>query len=296
MPVQIVRKVRDKQPRNKVEINLDNVLCDGLESIFLGSLSKLYVKNNWMVGGSTVRHVSSAGIGILFDTSNYRYYNLSNSNAGTGNWTIAGILVPTASFSENMCPAGVATTVGGSPNDRCISIKSGKWSAYIYDGAPKFAVSGRTPVPGVPDIVVITSNGSSLTCAVRGYPPATVATSNNGYTGYSAAKFILGDASSGFGAIPVSIPLMIRLNVAWNGSQVKSFLDNPWQIFKPETVPLFWPSATAKSATASVSAAIRSSATASTSLNAAIQRAATASATLSGAISSHLAPGRKAQV
>ena len=59
---------------------------------------------------------------------------------------------------------------------------------------------------------------------------------------------------------------------------------NPWQVFDPEDVPLFWPSATAKSATASVSAAIRSSATASASLNAAIQRAATASATLSGAI------------
>lgn len=246
MPVQIVRKVRDRQPRNKVEINFDNVLCDGLESIFLGSLSKLYVKNKWAVGGSTVSHVASAGIGILCDTSNYRYYNLSNSNAGTGNWTIAGILVPTASFSDNMCPVGVTDWIGGSPNDRCISINSGKWSAYIYDGAPKYAVSNRTPVSGVPDIVVITSNGSSITCSVKGYPPVTVATSNNGYTGYSAAKFVLGDASSNAGSIPVSIPLMIRVNVAWNGSQVKSFLENPWQIFKPETIPLFWSGVTAQ--------------------------------------------------
>ena len=67
-------------------------------------------------------------------------------------------------------------------------------------------------------------------------------------------------------------------------SEMFSLNDNPWQIFDPETIPLFWSGVTAQSATASIAAAIRSDRTASASLSAAIQSAATASATLSGAI------------
>ena len=189
----------------------------------------------WTKNGVETKSVSKLGVGLVRNTSNCQYYPLKTANGGSNDWTIAGIFIPLATFVNAQMPIGVVDTVGTAPNDRSIRASSGSWSGYLYDGTAKIAVSSKAFAVGVPDTIVVSANGTTMTCGVAGVPEVSTGISNNGYTGYSAAKFVLGDASSGTGSTSVAMPIVVRATRAWSYSERQSFLNNPWQIFKPRT-------------------------------------------------------------
>ena len=247
----LVPNYLSQQPQYPAPLNWKHPLLQQAEFVLLGS-QPFYNPTNRVLtrGGSVVTKPSVRGMAQEVSASNYTSYPLPTANGGTGEWTVAALLMPVSgwsTFAENVI--GVCEAPGNATFDRGIQRQSGTtdWAAYLYDGALKKSGSGVVPVVGRMDCVIAATDASTLMCAVNGVDGTAAAVSNGGFTGYSSAEFCVGHASSTTGAAVTQFALVVRTLKYWPPALRKMFADNPWQIFQAPPIDIWVPSAGAGS-------------------------------------------------
>jgi len=297
MPVQLTRRVRTRQPSTAVKVDFANPITKGLSGVIRLDACAEVVKGKLYTATGTKLQRSRVGTGRGFGSTDgagttdkvltdivgtqgpRTYFVLAKLNGwGGGNFgrLIDGTTVNQELFYISSAgnggliyyrtfSGGIRTALTVDPNS--VSNQFGKITSY--------SVSFDASSP---------SNQPELYIAGTRYAFSSLDGVPTGTANSTGAFYIGNRGTDNLRNTDGTIYLVLVFDRMLSAAEHKSLTENPWQVFAPETVPLFWPMATAKSATASVSAAIRADRTASASLNAAIQSAATASATLSGAI------------
>ena len=290
MPAQLILKTRTKQPLLATRINWANPITRGLvhasiPGVFRGKSPNLASTNFSTLYGSASPLATSRGVGANISgvaSSRVSY----QSPVTSGNMTLFCVAKPTATGSA--CFLGVFNFGNAVAVGNYLSIEAGPvYGAVSTDSANWQIASGRAPVAGETVAIAgsFTASGGR-TIYINGVAGNTNATARNpsGLNEINEGCYYGGTGAGYVSPLTGSVVLSLVFNRVLSAAEHKSLTENPWQVFAPETIPLFWAGVTAQSATASIAAAIRADRTASASLNAAIQSAATASATLSGAI------------
>ncbi len=290
MPAQIILKTRTKQPLLAARINWANPITRGLvhasvPGVFRGKSPNLASTNFSTLYGSASPLATSQGVGANISgvaSSRVSY----KSPLTSGNMTLFCVAKPNATGSA--CFLGVFNFGNAVAVGNYLSIEAGPvYGAVSTDSANWQIASGRAPVAGETVAIAgsFTASGGR-TIYINGVAGNTNATARNpsGLNEINEGCYYGGTGAGYVSPLTGSVVLSLVFNRVLSAAEHKSLAENPWQVFAPETIPLFWTGVTAQSATASIAAAIRSDRTASASLSAAIQSAATASATLSGAI------------
>lgn len=232
----------DSQPGDDAELDWGCDLLDGCEFVLLGSRTVWRpIPRSIITLGVAPAVATARGLGATGNATNGFRYPLPTANGGSTPWTIAGIFMPLAtpvSFTTGMAGvAGLYDVNNSGTYDRTLTIKETSlvWRSYLFDGGFAWADSTAVATVGRADVVIATASGSQLTTAVAGYPDATISVANTGFTGYGSAHFSLG-GSYNLVQATVATPLLLRVPRYWDAEKRKRFQENPWCIFKPQSV------------------------------------------------------------
>ncbi len=305
MPVQLIRRVRDRQPLNPT----------GLSREWVSRGLVLAIAQNWYATPSGIFPLVRTNSPANLPSAKGRVSGFGTTYAGNTNSCLTGPVLKHPKSGWRSCFVLLyAASTGGSGLGRVFQHSTGTGGDGAGgEGMMVVTTTGELRYQKFPSLGSIFFSEYKSPAAIPlntwtsyGITHEQVVTDTlpQGYkNGVAETWSIL--TTCGAGSLSASPPTSLAIGNrpsdkarTWDGMiGIQLYFDgalsaadhaaihaNPWQVFAQETIPLFWPMATAKSATASVSAAIRSDRTASASLNAAIQSAATASATLSGAI------------
>lgn len=159
---------------------------------------------------------------------------VNNANSG---WTIASIVKPISwdAPPDRSAILTVREAGGGGAYDRALCADAtGRWQAYLFDGAVK-TVSSAATVAVREYRVVVTTDGATLWLYVDGALQGSVAVSNDGFQGYTTPVF--------YGVPPnnttTDVTGSFYIGRPWSARDVASWTATPWQLFAPQTRRIF---------------------------------------------------------
>ena len=297
MPAQLIRRVRGRQPQPAVKIDFANPITRSLSSVIRLDTCAEAVKGKLYTATGTKLQRSSIGTGRGFGSTDgagttdkvltdivgtqgpRTYFVLAKLNGwGGGNF---GRFIDGTTLTQELFYVSNAGN-GGLIYYR--SFSGGPRSALTVDPNSVSNQFGKITSYSVSFDASSPSNQPELYIAGTRYAFASLDSVPTGTANSTGAFYIGNRGTDNARNIDGTVYLVLVFDRMLSAAEHKSLTRNPWQVFAPETIPLFWTGVTAQSATASIAAAIRADRTASASLSAAIQSAATASATLSSAI------------
>lgn len=223
---------------------------------FSRGLDQISLKN-WTPAGASGISVAKGIAGFAASPSNYVSQVITLPPA---NWTLAGVIFPTVAWAtKSRTIVGIVESPGANVYDRNFerdNTGGNVYRGYLYDGAAKTATSTLAPETNTPVAFAVVSAGATLKlhiCAFTGpggfAQTISVATSNNGYTGYTTPELCVGNACytdvstapvDGFGT-----PLVLLTYDAWSDGLAADFVRNPWQVYRSERPTLYFGGAAA---------------------------------------------------
>ena len=297
MPAQLIRRVRGRQPQPAVKIDFANPITRSLSSVIRLDTCAEAVKGKLYTATGTKLQRSSIGTGRGFGSTDgagttdkvltdivgtqgpRTYFVLAKLN-GWGGGNLGRFFDGTTSSQElfyvsnagnggliywRQFSGGQRTALTVDPNG--VSNQFGKITSY--------SVSFDSSSP---------SNQPELYIAGTRYAFASLDSVPTGTANSTGAFYIGNRGTDNARNIDGTVYLVLVFDRMLSAAEHKSLTRNPWQVFAPETIPLFWAGVTAQSATASIAAAIRVSNTSTASLSAAIAQRNTATASVSAVI------------
>lgn len=298
MPVQLTRRVRSRQPSTSVKVDFANPITKGLSGVIRLDACAEVVNGKLYTATGTKLQQSYIGTGRGFGSTDgagttdkvltdivgtqgpRTYFVLAKLNGwGGGNFgrLIDGTTVNQELFYISSAgnggliyyrtfSGGIRTALTVDPNS--VSNQFGKITSY--------SVSFDASSP---------SNQPELYIAGTRYAFFSLDGVPTGTANSTGAFYIGNRGTDNLRNIDGTIYLVLVFDRMLSAAEHKSLTENPWQVFAPETIPLFWTGVTARNtATASVSAVIKAGITATASVNAAIQAPRSATASLSAAV------------
>ena len=299
MPVQLIRRVRSRQPSTSVKVDFENPITKGLSGLIRLDARAEVVKGKLYTATGTKLQRSSVGTGRGFG---------STDGAGTTDKVLTDI-VGTQGPRTYFVLAKLNGWGGGNLGRFFDGTTSSKELFYINNAAGnggliywrQFSGGPRTALTVDPNSVSnqfgkITSysvsfdssspsNQAELYIAGTRYAFASLDSVPTGTANSTGAFYIGNRGTDNLRNIDGTIYLVLVFDRMLSASEHKSLTENPWQVFAPEPIPLFWSgAAVGRTATASLSAAIRSGQSMTASASAVISVANTATVSASAAI------------
>jgi len=252
MPAQIILKTRTKQPLLATRINWANPITRGLvhasvPGVFRGKSPNLASTNFSTLYGSASPLTTSRGVGANISgvaSSRVSY----QSPVTSGNMTlfcVAKLTTTGAACFLGVFNFGNAVAVGN-----YLSIEAGPvYGAVSTDSANWQIASGRAPVAGETVAIAgsFTASGGR-TIYINGVAGNTNATARNpsGLNEINEGCYYGGTGAGYVSPLTGSVVLSLVFNRVLSAAEHKSLTENPWQVFAPETIPLFWTGITAQ--------------------------------------------------
>ena len=299
MPVQLTRRVRTRQPSTAVKVDFANPITKGLSGVIRLDACAEVVKGKLYTATGTKLQRSRVGTGRGFGSTDgagttdkvltdivgtqgpRTYFVLAKLN-GWGGGNLGRFFEGTTSSKElfyinnaagnggliywRQFSSGPRTALTVDPNS--ISDQFGKITSY--------SVSFDSSSP---------SNQAELYIAGKRYAFSSLDSVPTGTANSTGAFYIGNRGTDNLRNIDGTIYLVLVFDRMLSASEHKSLTENPWQVFAPEPIPLFWSgAAVGRTATASLSAAIRSGQSMTASASAVISVANTATVSASAAI------------
>lgn len=227
-----------RQPQGAAQLNWAHPLLANVEFVLLGSSSYWNPTKKSITQVGAPRLVATPkGVGPVYSETESLNYPAAASSGDAQPWTIAAVVTTVAVPAYSSSAAAIAGNFESGNvgvHDRSLTIvDSVGYAAYVFDGAAKYAQTTAPLELNKPETIVVSCSTSSLTCWVAGYPEASTAVSNTGYTGYTDCRFGIGVADAALNS-GVVVQLLLRINgKAWSQAERASFISNPWQIFAP---------------------------------------------------------------
>lgn len=236
MAVQLIRKARDRQPRRLPVVRAE--FRKHLDFLWIPGLPELVTNQNAIItsggsvrGGRTGKVLKST---IASYTGTGAYF--LNQKATTANVTMlvsfdkfAGVDNSlTACLLGNTSERGLMVDYNGQ-----LRFLSSVWhdTGLVVDASPHTvcAVFGE-------------SYGSEFFLDANGYSYQ----SGSGLYNWSAENYRMVSSGDGGKSLAAELSIAVAWNVRFPASLARALAKNPWQIFEPETIPLFFSTVTAQ--------------------------------------------------
>lgn len=256
MHVQLIRKVRDRQPTSSVGIDRSNPITRGLTFATFGAAPCNAVTNRPLqlvsINGGVTRVATKHGEALVFDGATTK--QSSNTNIfGNGDCSAMFVGSPQASGLSGLYAVSQSGTDGtiafGANFDESFTFVSGQLTlTLLQHGVDRSSVKVAGAIDGSPSCYVIGKSANSGFAYKNG---VSLTVTNHG--GLAGAPTLASDtvAIGGLkdnGGLAFSYPL--NCTAVWNrrlsAREAQSISLNPWQIFAPETIPLFYSTVTAQ--------------------------------------------------
>ena len=297
MPAQLIRRVRGRQPQPAVKIDFANPITRSLSSVIRLDTCAEAVKGKLYTATGTKLQRSSIGTGRGFGSTDgvgttdkvltdivgtqgpRTYFVLAKLNGwGGGNF---------GRFFEGTTASQELFYVSNAGNGGLLywrQFSGGRRTALTVDPNSVSNQFGKLTSYSVSFDASSPSNQPELYIAGTRYAYVSLDGIPTGTANSTGAFYIGNRGTDNLRNIDGTIYLVLVFDRMLSAAEHKSLTENPWQVFAPETIPLFWAGVTAQSATASIAAAIRVSNTSTASLSAAIAQRNTATASVSAVI------------
>ena len=284
MPVQLTRRFRTSQPTRHVGINEAHPsafkVLDGWLAHSMQFRSCRGRAPNAIVDAVLTKGLFGVGISAKSGGSSIKY------NVGAWGQSGSFAFLAVCEFIEYTSNYSIVRRDGAcTPVQIAASIVRAVPWAPIDIGKYYFSA----PPSGVKRVVLIANRVSQSTFELWSSEAGKVTTTTalTGYGTTSNPLCFMGTESNTELATSSSAKFYggVAFKKGLTDAEIKSFLQNPWQLFAPEPIPLFWSgAAVGRTATASLSAAIRSGQSMTASASAVISVANTATVSASAAI------------
>ena len=233
------RITRTTQPQNAVGIDWSNPITSGLTSATLPAGSNLVDMVGGRSGtGSTTSKAFVSGMGVVTGAGSYQTF-VGSKAAASSSLTVLILATPTASLA-GLASCGTAASTGWNLDAYGVTGYTLTFTAY---GVVAYSASGVGPINGqnVPYMF-----GFSFTPNTTGglsyYTNGKVVGSRQTTTGFNVSasqSLLIGASNAGSNAFTGGIHLALVFNRALSDAEIASLSANPWQIFAPNTNPIW---------------------------------------------------------
>jgi hypothetical protein len=249
MSVQLIRKVRTSQP-NRITSASEFWKSQGLVALFDTVNAVEVIFGQVAKNRTSLSATSKLGLSADFSSTANQQYAHKPDYAITGDITIVALCddITLSSYSGLIAKQGTTTTyspyefrLGNGPGDGNTALLRADSSGY----SSTYGVTANITT-GFSGVIAVTHklSGTAITYA------------NNALSNHNAASTTtpadngsdvwIGRRYDGVTQLDGKLLYVALFNRALNNVQIRSIVSNPWQIFEPETIPLFFSTVTAQ--------------------------------------------------
>ena len=242
----LTRKIWTVQPRIPVELDLENSLVQQTTGLwqFLGSVSVQDVVTRTQVSLNTASSNYSVIEGTDFiapypPSSGASYFNTNRTNAslgisGSSSRTIYGHAAQSVTSSGALFECGTPTNQDWSLRHNGSATA---WRLNIF-GVLALDFTYDPGAEGTPFTFICTQNGSAIDVWINGASRATATQAVNTHN----ANFLIGGGTF-WSSWVRPIHMLGVANRAWSTEEKLAFSDNPWQVYRPQALTVYFGSA-----------------------------------------------------